>query len=201
MAIPNNIDRKYNYADYYKINDDKRREVINGVIYLMSPSANRKHQRISGNFYGMFWNYLRGKKCEVFHAPFDVLLPKEGETQETASNVIQPDILVVCDKNKLDSKNCKGAPDLIIEILSPSSGKHDTITKFKLYEHHAVKEYWVVDPVHQIVNRFHYDENSKEYKKPDSFSRDDIITPTIFPDLQINLQEVFPEIDEYYEED
>jgi len=190
----------YTYADYCKLNDDKRREIINGVIYLMSPGANMEHQIISVNLSREFSVYLKGKKCQVFTAPFDVRLPQEGETGATASNVIQPDILVVCDKSKLDKRGCFGSPDLIIEILSPATAKRDMIEKFNLYQEHGVLEYWIVDPVHQIIVRFSYDENLKEYKRPEYFSRDDIITPIIFPDLQINLTEVFPEIVEDYED-
>ncbi|MDR1702198.1 MAG: Uma2 family endonuclease [Sporomusaceae bacterium] len=182
----------YTYEDYAKLDADQRYEVINGAIYLMT-SPNRKHQRISGNLFRKIGNYLEGKKCEVYNAPFDVILPKKGETKKTASTIIQPDIFVVCDENKLDDNSCVGAPDLIIEILSPSSVKLDKIIKRSLYELHGVKEYWLVDPVHQIIDRFYYDEVLKEYKKPESFSRDDVITPMIFPDLPINLAEIFPE--------
>jgi Uma2 family endonuclease len=181
----------YTYEDYCKIDDDKRYEIINGVIYLMSPEPNWEHQTISGNLYGVFWGYLRGKDCQVFHPPFDVILPKKGETRKKASSIIQPDIFVVCDKNKLNKRGCFGSPDLIIEILSPSTAKKDYKEKFNLYQEHLVREYWIVDPLNQIISRFDYDETLKEYKKPEYFLKDDTITPIIFPDLQIKLDEVF----------
>ncbi|MDR1701205.1 MAG: Uma2 family endonuclease, partial [Sporomusaceae bacterium] len=183
----------YTYADYCKIDDGNRYELINGEIYLMT-SPNKNHQRISSNLHIEIGNYLKGKKCEVFHPPFDVILPKEDETKETATITVQPDIFVVCDENKLDDYSCVGAPDLIIEILSPSSVKRDKITKRKLYELNGVREYWIVDPLNQTIDRLYYDETLKEYKKTESFYKDDIISPIIFPDLQINLEEIFPQV-------
>jgi Uma2 family endonuclease len=167
----------------------------------MSPAPNREHQEISGNLIFKFKGYLQGKKCKVYAAPFDVRLPKEGETKETASNVVQPDIVVVCDKNKLDKRGCVGSPDLVIEILSLSTSKRDMKEKFNLYQEHGVLEYWIVDPASQTIDRFSLDKDTDKYKQVEYFSRDDTITPTIFPELQINLTEVFPEIDEYDEEE
>ena len=194
-------DRKYTFEDYLTWNDGKRWELIDGVAYLMPPMPSLEHQKISGGLFSVFFNYLKGKKCQVFHPPFDVRLPKPDESSKKTSSTVQPDITIVCDINKLDSRGCKGSPDLIVEILSPSSSKHDTIIKYKLYEQNAVKEYWIVDPVHQIIDRFSYDENLKEYKKAEYFSRDDIITPIIFPDLTFNLAEIFSEIIEEYEDE
>ena len=190
----------YTYADYCKFNDEKRREIINGVIYLMSPGANLEHQIISGSLFNLFYNYLQDKKCHVFSAPFDVCLAKEGETRETISNVVQPDILVVCDKGKLKRRGCFGAPDLIIEILSPSTSKRDISIKFNLYQEHAVLEYWVVDPHHQRIDRFSFDKDTGKYKQAEYFDRNDAITPVIFPDFTIKLEEVFPPLDEYEDE-
>jgi Uma2 family endonuclease len=187
-------DKFYTYADYCKIDDDKRYEIINGVIYLMT-APNRVHQKISVNLVRKIGNYLEGKPCEVYNAPFDVILPKKGESNENSSTTVQPDILVVCDKNKLNRRGCSGAPDFIIEILSPSTGARDMKEKFNLYQENGVREYWIVDPVHQIIDRFHYDETLKEYKKPEYFSREDTISPIIFPELQIKLDEIFIEED------
>lgn len=186
----------YTYEDYCKFNDDKRREVINGVIYLMSPGVNKEHQDISVNLSGMFWDYLKGKKCKVYYAPFDVRLPKEGETKETVSNIVQPDIFVVCDKNKLDRRGCFGSPDLIIEILSPSTSKRDKTEKFNLYQEHGVLEYWVVDALHQTIDRFSLDKNTGKYKQAECFDRNDTISPTIFSDFTISLEDVFPPLED-----
>ena len=187
----------YTYADYCKLNDDKRREIINGVIYLMSPAPTSEHQEISVNLSGMFWNYLRGKKCKVYDAPFDVRLPKEGETKETVSTVVQPDIAIVCDKGKIDKRGCFGSPDLIIEILSPYTSKRDKTEKYSLYQEHGVLEYWIADPSNQTIERFYLDKSTRKYKGAEYFDRNDSITPVIFPDFTIKLEEVFPPLDEY----
>ena len=192
--------KSYTYEDYRKINDDKRREIINGVIYLMSPGANRKHEDISGSLFYLFYDYLKGKKCKVYDAPFDVRLPKKGETKATVSTVVQPDIFIVCDKSKLDNKGCFGSPDLIIEILSPATGKRDKTEKFNLYQEHGVLEYWLADPANQTIDRFALDQETGKYKQPEYFGRDDLITPVIFPDFTIKLEEVFPPLDEYEDE-
>ena len=117
-----------------------------------------------------------------------------GRPVKKASSTVQPDITVICDNSKLDSKGCKGTPDFIIEILSPSITKLDTTIKYNLYEQNAVREYWIVDPLNQTIDRFSYDYNLGKYKQVEYFTRESIISPTIFPDLQINLEEVFPEI-------
>lgn len=190
-------DKIYTYDDYCKIDDDGRYEVINGVIYLMSPGVNKEHQDISVNLIIEIGSYLKGKKCSVYHQPFDVRLPREGETKKTVSNVVQPDIFVVCDKSKLDKRGCFGSPDLIIEILSPSTSKRDIIEKFNLYQEHKVLEYWIIDPLNQIIDRFSLNKDTGKYKQAEKFFRDDTISPTIFPDFILRLEEVFPPLNEY----
>lgn len=142
----------YTYSDYALWPDEERWEIIKGEAYSMAPGASDIHQDTSGELYLEFGNYLRGKTCRVYHPPFDVILPEEGETFETASNIVQPDITVICDKNKITKKGCLGAPDLIIEILSPSSARRDTKDKRRLYQKFGVKEYWIADPVHKKVD-------------------------------------------------
>jgi len=138
----------YTYEDYYSWEDDERWELIDGKPYLMSaPSAN--HQRALIELVRQFANFLKGKKCRVFAAPFDVRL--NHDTLD--DTVVQPDVLVVCDKEKTaDGKALKGAPDLAIEILSPSNPKHDTLVKYKKYMESGVREYWTLDPQSKTVN-------------------------------------------------
>ena len=138
------LEEMYTYADYLYWDDEERYEIIDGVAYMMAaPTAT--HQRISGELFGAIWEFLKGKSCEVFAAPFDVrLFPEEDNSDAT---VVQPDILVVCDPSKLaDGKACKGAPDLIIEILSASSTVIDRTVKAEVYLEAGVKEYWIVNP-------------------------------------------------------
>ena len=140
--------RQYTYADYEKIDDDNRYEIIDGVIYLMS-APNIAHQRISRELSLQLGNFLLDKPCEVFAAPVDVCLNAAGDNDKT---VVQPDIIVVCDKSKLDRKRCNGAPDLAIEILSPSSSSHDMIRKYNKYKSTGVREYWIVSPDSRLVH-------------------------------------------------
>jgi len=141
MSLPKE-DQRYTYADYYSWDDGERWELIDGVPYLMSPAPLRAHQRILRELSRQFANFLKGKTCELFIAPFDVRL--NADTYD--DTVVQPDLLVVCDRSKLDDKCCVGAPDMVMEVLSPSTGRHDKLVKFHLYQKAGVREYWIVDP-------------------------------------------------------
>jgi Uma2 family endonuclease len=148
--------KRYTYADYLTWLDDKRRELIDGFIHLMS-SPLRRHGRVSGSIYRWIGNYIEEKngKCEVFHAPFDVRLPVHGSLDDDKIyNVVQPDICVICDLSKIDEKGCIGAPDLVVEVLSPSTCKYDWNYKFNLYETAGVREYWIVNPKTKVINTF-----------------------------------------------
>ena len=136
-------DRRYTYADYCTWDDDTRWELIEGVPYAMAPSPSLSHQSLSGSIHNQLYNFLVGNPCRVFAAPFDVRLNAAGDDDDT---VVQPDIVVVCDREKLDEKGCNGAPDMVVEILSPSSDRHDRFVKFRLYRSAGVREYWIVDP-------------------------------------------------------
>ena len=136
--------RKYTYEDLQNFEDEKRYELINGELYLMS-SPTTLHQKIIGEIHGQLYNYLKGKKCQSFVSPLDVCLSGVRNPKKEY-NVVQPDILVVCDENKItNNMGIQGAPDLIIEVLSPTSKKHDTFVKYNLYQYYGVKEYWIID--------------------------------------------------------
>jgi len=141
-ALAYSKDGYYTYSDYLTWDDDERWELIDGKPYLMSaPTVN--HQALLGEIFGQLYAFLKGKKCKVYVSPLDVRL--NHDTLD--DTVVQPDVLVVCNKNKTaDGKSVKGAPDLAIEILSPSNLKHDTVRKFKKYMEAGVREYWIVDP-------------------------------------------------------
>lgn len=140
-------DSYYTYADYLTWGEDTRYELINGSPYAMSPAPGRIHQEVSGALYSQLYSFLRGKVCKVYSAPFDVRLNADEEDD----TVVQPDITVICDKSKLDDKGCKGVPDMIIEILSPSSARRDKLEKFQLYRRVGIREYWIVDPETKTV--------------------------------------------------
>ncbi|MGB9840933.1 Uma2 family endonuclease [Thermovenabulum sp.] len=189
MPLPKE-DRIYTYADYIKWPENQRIELIDGKVYLMT-SPSRIHQKTLGKIFYQFANYLKDKSCEVYMAPFDVRFPdKNEENEKDIKNVVQPDMIVVCDEAKLDEKGCKGAPDLVVEIVSPSTAQKDKLHKFNLYEKHGVKEYWIVEPENKILNVFTLQEN-KRYGRPDIYSQDDKVKVSIFEDLMIDLKDIF----------
>jgi len=173
----------YTYADYCAWDDDQRCELIDGEIYLMA-SPSTTHQRISGRLLRKLGNYLDDKECEVFHAPFDVRLNWE----KGDNTVVQPDLLVVCDPDKIDNKGCKGAPDLVIEILSPSTADYDMMTKFTRYCDAGVKEIWFVHPESCETKVFRLRDG--EYFVG-MFGPTDKITVGILPELIIDMKDIF----------
>lgn len=192
-------DKKYTYEDYMNFGEYERWEIIDGIAYMVSPGSSAWHQEISGSLAAEIRNYLKyknNKTYKVYFRPLAVFLPKENETVETSSSIVEPDI-IVCDKSKLLESGCAGSPELIIEILSAFSGAHDKIRKYKLYEENKVKEFWIVIPAYQIIERFSYNEKIQEYSQAECFGIDDIIAPLIFPDLQLKLAEIFPEMIEF----
>ncbi len=181
----------YTYGDYCHWEDDRRWELINGVPYLMSPGPNRIHQGLLGKLHLQFAAYLENKTCEVYLAPFDIRLPEKGEADEYVTTVVQPDLMVYCDLSKLDEKGGRGAPDLLIEILSPSTTIRDQRVKLDLYERHGVREYWVVHPNDRLVYVYLLKEDGR-YPKPQVYSAEDKLPVAILPDLEIDLARVFP---------
>jgi Uma2 family endonuclease len=192
MAIVEHSNRqKFSYADYLTWKDDQRWEIIDGEPILMSPAPNRFHQTISRRIEYQIEHYLRDKVCEVFNAPFDVRLEDAEISDQNSFNVFQPDLLVVCDPAKLmNNHGCIGAPDWIVEIISPSTASRDHIVKRAIYERFGVKEYWIVQPTDRIIMVYRLSPEGF-YEKPDVFSETDIITVGILPELQIDLKDVF----------
>jgi len=183
---------KYTYKDYLSWDDDERWELINGQAYNMTPALAPRHQELSGELFRQFSNFLLGKSCKVYPAPFDVRLPDPGESDDDAQNVVQPDISVVCDRSKIDDRGCKGSPDLVIEILSPSTARKDMKEKFLLYERAGVKEYWVVDPSAKTVMIFRQYIDSR-FGRPEVYSEEDQVAVGILEGLTIDLGLVLKE--------
>jgi Uma2 family endonuclease len=188
------VTKRYTYADYLNWLDDKRRELINGFIHLMSGPM-RRHARISlklSNRIDSFIEMHHGR-CHVYHAPFDVRLPLYGSTDDDKIyDVVQPDICVICDLTKLDDKGCIGAPDLVVEVLSPSTLKYDWNYKFNLYEAAGVREYWIVDPNTKIFNVFLLQADGK-YDLGTVYEGDQKVPVHILEGLEIDLNELFKE--------
>ncbi|WP_027001886.1 Uma2 family endonuclease [Hugenholtzia roseola] len=188
----------YTYADYLTWRFEQSVELIKGKIFKMSPAPSRKHQKISGKLYVKVFMAFQKNACEVYSAPFDVrLLDKKKSLKANTEiyTVVQPDICVICDKSKLDERGCIGAPDLIIEILSPGNSKKEMRTKYALYEESGVKEYWVLYPSEHVLQQYILNENEK-YELKNNFAEDEIFNSHIFSDLQIDLSEIFEEEEE-----
>lgn len=179
----------YNYSDYLKWPEDERWELIDGVPYNMTPSPSRIHQEILIALSTKFYTFLEDKECKVYYSPFDVRLPEGDEKQEEIKTVVQPDLVVVCDPSKLDDKGCLGAPDLIIEITSPSTARKDLKEKFSLYERTGVKEYWIVNPIDETVMVFRLD--IQKYGRPAVYSREDTIQVGVLEELALPLKDIF----------
>jgi Uma2 family endonuclease len=186
------VSKKYTFADYLTWLDDKRRELINGFVKLMSPAPSKTHQEILSGLHLHIAPYLMDKPCSVYFAPFDVRFPENDDDKSDKSiiTVVQPDFIIVCDQGKLDEKGCLGAPDFIAEITSPSSLKRDIEEKYQVYEKYGVREYWVIFPETKSVNVFVLDENGK-YQVGGMYASDSRIKVNIFNDLEIDLTEIF----------
>lgn len=191
MAYPaEKIDYSYKYSDYLSWSDDVRCELIDGRVYDMSPAPTPRHQEVLGQVFNFFLNYLKGKPCKVFVAPFDVRIPKGNQRDEDIDIVVQPDITVVCDRDKLDEKGYRGVPSLVVEVVSQSTLKKDIKDKLLLYERVGVKEYWIVYPNEKAISVFTLKENN-QYSRPDMYCEGDNVRVGIFEDLEINVIEIF----------
>lgn len=152
MGLPRRDGEYHTYADYLQWPEDCRYELIDGVAYAMAPAPTRIHQGVVGEIFRQIADALEGAPCRPYVAPFDVRLARAGQTRDDAiDTVVQPDISVICDRNKLDDRGCLGAPDWIVEVVSPSTAGHDQIFKRDLYERAGVAEYWLVHPTDRLV--------------------------------------------------
>ncbi len=175
------LEPQFTYADYRSWPDDERWELIDGIPYAMTPAPRIRHQRIAGNFFGEMRNFFRGKSCIPFDAPTDVVLNED--------TVVQPDVFVVCDGQKITDENIQGAPDLVVEVTSPSTKLRDRREKREIYQRFGVREYLVVSPDDELVERHKLVEG--RYGAPDIFNWDESLTSFAFPELCLNLWEIF----------
>ncbi len=181
---------EYSYADYLKWKFEERVELIKGKIMKMT-APNRKHQEVSGNLFFGIKKFLEDKSCKVYTAPFDVRLPRKIKaTNEEIITVIQPDISIVCDTSKLDDKGCIGAPDLVVEILSPGNSKKEIRLKYEVYEEAAVKEYWIINPVEENVAVLLLNPSGK-FDGAKLYATGDIIYSSAVAGLAVNLADIF----------
>lgn len=188
MPLPK--EERYTLADVLTWDEQERAELIDGALVMMAPPS-RIHQKISAELGRQLGNYLEGKKCEVYAAPFAVrLFEKAGDRPEDVDTLVEPDLSVICDPGKLDDMGCKGAPDLIIEILSPSTQRHDRLTKYNLYQRAGVREYWIVDPAARSIQSFVLEDG--HYTAAGFGSPGDVLKVNVLEGCFIELSKVFP---------
>ena len=181
------LSRQYTYADYLTWEFQERVELLRGWVTRMSPGPNTYHQRISRELFVAIGTHFRGHPCEAFSAPYDVRLPRTGGGE----TVVQPDICLVCDPAKVTRRGIDGAPDWIIEILSPGNTPREMREKYALYEEAGVREYWVVEPSNGFVLRYELRDGVYVGLAP-RIETDEVIPSVIFPDFTIAGEAVFP---------
>jgi len=195
---------RYTYKDYAQWNDGIRYELFDGIPYIKYeqevngvPSAMAapvpRHQSIVRELFGSMWQFLKGRRCQVFTSPFDVMLNHDEDSGD-ADVVFQPDIVVICDPSKIDQKGCRGAPDMVIEVLSTTTRKKDKILKMHKYEQYGVREYWIVDPEANIADVYLL-VNGKYMIN--SYSDDDTAPVMVLPGCEINLKDVFTSMEDW----
>ena len=190
MPLPVSKDH-YTFADCLTWDENDRIEIVNGEAIMMSPPSTA-HQLISGELYRQLANYLDGKKCRAISAPFAVrLFEKAGDSTDDVDTMVEPDISVVCVLSRLDKNGYRGAPDMVVEILSPSTRRHDRLVKLGLYQQAGVREYWIVDPENRSVQVFLLDEKGALQLRED-YGREDIAKVNVLDGCFIELPKVFP---------
>ena len=184
------LSKTYSYADYLQWTFEDRLELIKGKIFKMSPAPAPIHQRISWIISGELYYYLKNKSCLAYSAPFDVRFSRKGEHEDSEIfTVVQPDICVICDASKVDARGCTGAPDIVLEILSPGNNQKEIQNKYEVYEESAVAEYWIISP--QDRTFLQYILTNGKYQPSKLMIIGDIITTPILPGFELNLELVF----------
>ncbi|GHU66235.1 hypothetical protein FACS189447_06680 [Spirochaetia bacterium] len=186
MAIPKEKPY-YTYADFLEWDESERCELVNGDLYMMS-TPTTEHQRILMELAYQLKDYLKGKPCQVFPAPFAVRLSPHADKSD--DTVFEPDIVVICDSSKIDKRGCNGAPDLIIEVISPSTASHDRVRKYNYYQKAGVREYWMVEPEAKTVQACLLE---GDHYVLTAYNDEDTAPVTVLPGCKINLKEVFTE--------
>lgn len=180
----------YSYAHYLTWLFDERVELIKGQVFKMSPAPSPYHQQISVRIASELFVFLKNRKCQVYTAPFDVRFPKESTEDKDIYTVLQPDICVICDLAKLDTRGCIGAPDIVVEILSPGNNKTELLNKYSVYEEFGVKEYWVISPAEKTFLKYALDAKGK-YQPSKLFTLSEKVESEVLPGFILDLDEVF----------
>lgn len=180
----------YSYADYLTWKFQERVELIEGKIFRMSPAPRVRHQRVSAFVQYQLYHFLVGKRCDVFSAPFDVRLTKKNKKNELVKTVVQPDLCVICDEKKLDEFGCIGAPDIVVEILSPGNNSKELKNKYEVYEENGVKEYWIIHPEEKTFLAYILNKKGN-YETVGLKTIGDNITTPVLPGFVLKLEDVF----------
>ncbi len=185
-----NLNRKFTYTDYLTWPEEERWEIIDGIPYNMTPAPSTRHQQIVAALIASFFNNLKNTPSQVFGASFEVRLAEKDKNDKEIFTVVQPDIAIICDRTKLDARGCQGSPDLIVEVISPSTFRKDIKEKFYLYEKAGVLEYWLIYPEEKTVVVFRLGNDCK-YGRPDVYTELDDIQSKIPDSFTIHLAEIF----------
>ena len=183
MGLALRKEKHYTYADYLQWPDEARYELIDGEAFLMSPAPLVEHQEVAGELYCQLANQLDGQPCRPYIAPVDVRLPRKDEADAAIDTVVQPDVLVVCDPHKIDRRGVRGAPDWVLEVLSPSTAAHDQIAKRRTYERAGVREYWLVHPGDRTLTVYVLDNG--QYGRPEIYELKDATPIGVLPGVSI----------------
>ncbi len=186
------LEKSYTYADYFKWKFEERVELIKGKIFKMSPAPNRFHQEIAGIIHVRLWLFLENRPCKVYEAPFDVRIPRKSKSDKNIITVLQPDVCVICDLTKLDNQGCLGAPEIVVEVLSPGNNAKELKKKYEVYEEAGVLEYWLVSPQDQWMRVYTLVEG--KFKESPYFVTGDLVTSSVLPGFELNLTDLFKDI-------
>ena len=189
VAEPDLEYSSYTYADYLNFTFEYMVELIRGKIYKMTPAPSPNHQQVAGNLYHQIRSKFDRNSCQVYIAPIDVILPIYSQKRDSPNTVVQPDVCIICDPSKIQETGCFGAPDLVIEVISPHTSKKDLTNKYEVYQEVGVREYWIVFPKEEIIET--YVLAGSKFKRGETFVKADQISSAIFTDLTFSMEEIF----------
>ena len=183
------VNGTYTYADYLLWRFKEQVELLRGKLFKMSPAPREIHQRVLNEINFELMSFFRNKTCRVYPAPFDVRLPTKGTADNQIYTIVQPDLCVVCDLEKIDERGCIGAPDLVVEILSPSNSRKDLKDKYEIYQEAGVPEYWIVDADDKAIYRYVLEGDTYIGLPP--VSEGDVFSSRKFPEMKIDTKLIF----------
>jgi Uma2 family endonuclease len=194
MARPAAKDGYHTYGDYLRWDDDQRWELIDGVAYAMAPAPDWRHQELVGEVFRQIATQLKDKACRPAVAPLDVRLPKGGEADEAIDTVVQPDVMIVCDPDRIDRRGVRGAPTFVLEVLSPSSASHDQIRKRRVYERAGVREYWILHPIDGVLTIYRRGREGG-FLPPEFVEASGVVALSAVPGLRVDFTGLYPVTD------